>query len=175
MDGLIVLALVVGLIWGMVLLMRMPPSLGALATVFAGAVFGYDYLNFPIGPTTWTIDRLMLPALLAAMVIQRQQGRIPPKPWTGADLLLTAFLGWITLSLLTHDFRLHLRRATRLALVNRLLRPRAAVLDRPAVARPGPHYRHDSRRVVAAGRLSGRHGDLRSEPAVGVCLSKTHL
>jgi O-antigen ligase len=107
MTGIILLATAIGAIWAAVFIMRMPLLLAALATVLAGAVWGCGIPSlrlFSIGTTRWTIDRAMLLFLIAAFVVQRQQGRTLRKALGASEWLMLVFVGWITVSVFTHDF-----------------------------------------------------------------------
>ena len=99
------MAVVVGAIWAAILVMRMPLLLGALATVIVGAGFGYPFMTFSIGGTHWTLDRMLLPLLIVAYVVQRQQGATESKPWKSSEWLIAAFLAWLGISLFSHNFR----------------------------------------------------------------------
>jgi O-antigen ligase len=105
MTGIILLAIIVGAIWTAVFMMRMPLLYGVLATVLVGAVCGHGFPDFIVSNTRWSFDRVILLLLLATFIIQRQQGFIVRKPMEASEWLLIAFLGWITISMLTHDFR----------------------------------------------------------------------
>jgi hypothetical protein len=96
----------VGAIWGAILVFRMPLLLGALAMVVVGAGFGYPFLAFLVGGTHWTLDRVLLPLLIVAFIVQRQQGATDPKPWGRSEWVIAALLTWLGVSLFTHDFRL---------------------------------------------------------------------
>ncbi len=106
MMGLITIVAAAGLIWLAVVVLRVPPLLVALATVLIGAALGAAFLTFPIAGVRMTLDRLMLPLLIAAFIVQRQQGRFQPKFVGHTEWLLLAFLAWITVSMLLNDFRL---------------------------------------------------------------------
>jgi O-antigen ligase len=105
MDGLIVIAAIVGAIWAAVLILRMPLLLGVLATVLVGACFGYNFFTFQIGGQHWTLDRVLLPVLIVAFIIQRQQGATDPKPWGVSEWLMAALIAWLGISLILHDYR----------------------------------------------------------------------
>ncbi|HLA83934.1 MAG TPA: O-antigen ligase family protein [Thermoguttaceae bacterium] len=105
MNGLILTAVFVGAIWCAVFVLRAPLLLAAMAAVIIGAGFGYPFMTFTVASTHWTLDRVLLPLLIAAFLVQRQQGVTAPKPWGWSEWLLAAFLAWLSVSLLAHDFR----------------------------------------------------------------------
>ncbi len=106
MTGLALIAVLVGAIWTLVLLQRLPLVYGALATVVVGACLGYAFFSLDLGGTHWTLDRLALLLLLATYLVRRRQGLTETRPIGASEWIALAFLGWITASLLLHDFRL---------------------------------------------------------------------
>ena len=109
MNGLVVAASLVAVIWGGVLMLRMPLAFAAMATVLIGSVIGYAFVfDIDIGGSHWTIDRLLLPLLFGGYFLQRRLGRTDPKPLDLADKLMLGFLAWLTFSLFTHDWTVRL-------------------------------------------------------------------
>jgi hypothetical protein len=66
---------------------------------------GAYFWSFDLAGVTFTLDRLFLLGVLGAFVIQWRLGRLEPKRLVGVDWLLLGFVGWITVSALTHDWR----------------------------------------------------------------------
>jgi O-antigen ligase len=67
-------------------------ALGAALTVAVGYVLGYNFWHAHVGPLPFTLDRVLLVGLVAALVAQWRWSRLEPKPLAGADWLLAALL-----------------------------------------------------------------------------------
>jgi O-antigen ligase len=98
MTPLYTLAALVALVWGMVYLVRGSLLAGCLVVLVVMGIFGYEFVHFDLGPVPLTLDRILLPALIAAYVVQRCRGRIRPGPLAWSDVLLIAFLGLLGVS-----------------------------------------------------------------------------
>ncbi len=92
------LAALIAVVWGTVFLTRGSLLGGGLVVLVVAAVFGYEFLHFEGGPMPLTLDRMLLPALVAAYAIQRWLGRVRPEPLGRAEWLLIAFLGLMFVS-----------------------------------------------------------------------------
>lgn len=107
MDAVVTMGALVGAIWGMVALLRTHLWLGGLVVVLVSASFGYAFFfAVQLGPFNWTLDRLMLVWLIAAFVIQRYLGRTDTTPLGVSEWLVVGLLGWLTVSLVSHDYLL---------------------------------------------------------------------
>lgn len=104
MTALILLFAATGAVWGTILVLRVPLLLACLATVLIGSCLGYEFFRFDIGPVTLTLDRLLLPLLIAAYVVQRHLGTTDPKPLSLREWLLIALVVDLILSTYTHDY-----------------------------------------------------------------------
>lgn len=104
MYFLIAIALVIGLVWASVLVLRGSLMAACLAFLLVNACLGYYFFHTRIGPIEMTADRLVLLLLTGTYFIHRAVGRTEPKPLTTADYLTFAFLGWITIRTFTADW-----------------------------------------------------------------------
>ena len=80
MTAVVVVAALVGLVWGGIFLLRGSPIVGCLAVLLSVCCFGYEFLHFE---PSLTIDRVLLAALVAGFVVRRALGRTDPKPFRG--------------------------------------------------------------------------------------------
>lgn len=104
MEALLTIAALSGAIWGVLLVLRMPLALGCVATLLVSVCFGYAFFfNLEIGSSHWTLDRLMLPLLVASFLVQRHFGRTTSAPLGSSEWLMLGLLGWLGMSLVTHD------------------------------------------------------------------------
>jgi O-antigen ligase len=86
------IVLAAGLVWGLLYARRGSLALGAALTVAVGYVLGYNFWHAHVGPLPFTLDRVLLVGLVAALVAQWRWSRLEPKPLAGADWLLAALL-----------------------------------------------------------------------------------
>jgi O-antigen ligase len=105
MSFLILIAAVAALLWGTLFVLRGWLPAGCVAFLVAASCFGHAFLQFDLGPLPLTIDRLVLPLLLAAYLVQRRLGRAEPKPLAGADYCVLLFAGILGVSTFTHEWR----------------------------------------------------------------------
>ena len=105
MNELVAFALLVGLAWGAVFVLRGSIVVGGLSVLLASCCFGYFFVHFALGPLPMTIDRLLLGLLIAAYVVQRALRRTDPKPMHAADWLTAALVGYLLLNMLSSDWR----------------------------------------------------------------------
>jgi len=92
------IAALVALVWGTVYLSRGSLLAGCLVVLIVAAVFGYEFVHFDGGPLPLTLDRLLLPALVAVYAIRRWNGRVQPGPIGRTEWLLIAFLALMFVS-----------------------------------------------------------------------------
>jgi len=98
MTVLYTVAALIALVWGMVYLLRGSLLAGCLAVLIVAAVFGHEFMHFDLGPVPLTLDRILLPVLVAAYLVQRRLGRVRPGPLGWTDVLLLAFLVLLAVS-----------------------------------------------------------------------------
>lgn len=92
-------------VWGALYALRGSLLLGCVTLVVVMSMLGHPFFHTDIGSLTITLDRLLLPVLLAAYFVQRRLGLADPKPMMGADYVLLALVGVIAVSTFTHDWR----------------------------------------------------------------------
>jgi O-antigen ligase len=105
MELLILLGAAVLAVWLTWFALRGSLIAGCLVYLLVASCFGYPFLHFDLGPTVVTLDRLVIVGLAAAYIVQRSLRRTDPKPLQTIDKLLLAFLAVLTISTLTHDWR----------------------------------------------------------------------
>jgi O-antigen ligase len=98
MTAILIIAALVALVWGTLFLLRGSLLMGGLAYVIAAAVFGHPFLHFELGSIPLTLDRLILPILVAAYVIQTRLGRTDPKPIARTEIVMWLFLALLATS-----------------------------------------------------------------------------
>lgn len=106
MNFLILIAGIVGLLWGMLFVLRGWLPAGCFAYIVAASCLGHAFVQFDLGPLPLTIDRLVLVLLVGAYFVQRRLGRVEPKTLTGVDCLVLLLAGTLTVSTFTHDWRI---------------------------------------------------------------------
>ncbi len=106
MHVIIVIAALVGLVWGAVFLWRGSLLHGCLAFLVAGYCFGHELINFDLGSIPLTLDRLVLGGLIFAYAVQRRLGTAAPKPMTRLDAVLLLFAGLLVVSTFTSNWRM---------------------------------------------------------------------
>jgi O-antigen ligase len=104
MEAIIVIAAVVGLIWGLVLLTRGGLLGGCLAVLLAGTCFSVPFFKIELGPLPLTADRLLLVLLVGQYVIWRRWGLADPKPLGKPEYLLLIFTAVMVLSTFSADW-----------------------------------------------------------------------
>ena len=105
MEVLTLIAGFAAAIWGLVLAMRGSPLAGCLAFLVTLSCFSTNFLSIPIGGTTFTLDRILLLGLIGGVAVQWRMGLLQLRPFHWVDGVILAFVGWLTLSMLTHDWR----------------------------------------------------------------------
>lgn len=105
MEVILAIAVLGGLVWGLVLLTRGGMLAGCLVLLLAGCCFGHPFFHVPVKPIPLTLDRVLWVVLAAVYVIGLRQGwsqgRRPRRP----DWVLAAFILLLLVSTLTHDWR----------------------------------------------------------------------
>jgi O-antigen ligase len=105
MNAVIFIAVIVGLVWGAVFVLRGSLVHGCLAFLVVGYCFGHELFRFDLGPFPLTLDRLVLGGLVFAYVVHRRLGMADPKPIARDDVALFAFAGLLIASTFLHDWR----------------------------------------------------------------------
>jgi O-antigen ligase len=111
MAGLLLIAAVLTLVWGVVFLRRFGLLGGAVAVLVVGSCFGHPFFHREVGPLPITADRVLLGVLLLVYVLYRQRHRVAFRPLDGADLALVCWIGFLVVSTFTHDWRAEGHRA----------------------------------------------------------------
>jgi len=105
MTAILVIAGIVGLVWGTWLCLRGSLIAGCLTYLVMASCFGAYFLQFDAGGVTLSLDRLFLVALAITFVVQWRLGKTDPKPMTRVDYLLLGLVGVLIVSTFTHDWR----------------------------------------------------------------------
>lgn len=105
MQLLVVIFSLVALVWLAIFVLRGSLLAGCVLLILVAAIFGHPFFHTELGPIPITLDRLVLPVLIATYVVQWRLGRAEPKPLTRTEWILFALLGVLTLSTFTHDWR----------------------------------------------------------------------
>ncbi|MCE9555092.1 MAG: O-antigen ligase family protein [Planctomycetes bacterium] len=106
MEALIGIAVVVGLVWATIFVLRGSLVAGCLTFLLVNSCFGFYFFNVRVGPVELTLDRIVLVLLVAAYFIHRALGRTVPWRWGASDWTVLAFVGWLTLRTFTSDWLL---------------------------------------------------------------------
>lgn len=107
MDLLVVIAGLVGLVWGGLVLLRGGLVAGCLLVLLAGTCFGYPFFSLPTGAIPFTADRALWVVLMVQYAVWRRWGWADPKPLGSADVVLAALVAWLAASTFTHDWQSH--------------------------------------------------------------------
>ena len=105
MTAIIVIASVVGLVWGTVFLMRGSLLGGCVAFLVATSCFSGTFFSFDAAGLTWSLDRFFLVTLVIAYFVQRRLGRTEGKPLSKVEYLLGIYFVMLIASTFTHDWR----------------------------------------------------------------------
>jgi O-antigen ligase len=100
----LIVAGVVGLVWGMVFVWRGSLMAGCLGVLLATSCLGTAVFKLELGPIPLSMDRAALALVLGAYVVQRWLGRADPKPLTRADVALALFVGLLSISWAVTDY-----------------------------------------------------------------------
>jgi O-antigen ligase len=104
MTAFYVIAAIVALVWGIIFLTRGSLLGGCTAYLVLASCFGVYFYSFDAG-ITFSLDRIFLVVLALAFAVQWKLGQTDPKPLSKVEITLGLFLGWLVLSMITHDWR----------------------------------------------------------------------
>ena len=107
MDALVIIAGLIGLVWGALVLLRGGLVAGCLLLLLAGTCFGFPFFSLPTGAIPLTADRFLWLVMLGQYVVWRRYGWADPKPLVAGDYLLGAFVAVLMASTFTHDWKAH--------------------------------------------------------------------
>ncbi len=105
MAGLAFLAILATFVWGTIFLRQFGLLGGAVAVLVIGGCFGHPFLHVNVGPLPVTADRVCLGVLVLVYLIYRLRNQPGWRPLDAADATLLLFLGFLTFSTFTHDWR----------------------------------------------------------------------
>jgi len=97
---IIAIALAAG-VWGLVFAMRLPTLHACIAGLLAVSCFGASFARWDIGPINLSADRFLLAGLVPFFIIKRLLTRSPRLRFDRSDAVLLAFLGVLTMSVMT--------------------------------------------------------------------------
>ena len=80
---------------------------GVLTVILAGSCFGHPFFKVAAGPIPITSDRLLFAVVALQYLIYRRWGLAEPKPIVAADYILLAFVGFLGISTVLHDWTYH--------------------------------------------------------------------
>ncbi len=72
-----------------------------LGMLLVGTVLGHPFFHVSV----LTLDRLLLGMVIGSVILLRLYGNLPGERWDLTDLLVTLWIGWITLNTFTHDWK----------------------------------------------------------------------
>jgi O-antigen ligase len=105
MAFLLLIAVLVGVVWGSLLASRGSLLLGCVIYLILASCLGPYFWTVDVAGITLSLDRFFLVGLVGAFAVQWRLGRVKVKTLVTGDWLLLAFVGWITFSAFTHDWR----------------------------------------------------------------------
>jgi len=104
MTAIVLVAGLIGLVWGTWFVLRGSIWGGCLAYLVTLSCLGYELVHFDLGPLPLTIDRLVLGLICGTYFIRRATGHTAPKGWGADALLLGGMLVVLCVSTFTHDW-----------------------------------------------------------------------
>lgn len=105
MSFIVLLLATVALVWLTIYFCRGSLMWLGLVFLLVNSSFGVYFWAQEVGPLPLTLDRIVLVGLMGAYAWQRWLGLTEPKPLGTADYLLFAFMGVLTYSTFSHDWR----------------------------------------------------------------------
>jgi O-antigen ligase len=104
MEILGLIAAIVGLVWGGFVLHRGGLLAGLLLVMLAGVCFSLPFVKLQLGPLPLTIDRLLLPIVVAQYLVWRRFGGAERRPMQKPEWLLVSLTVVVTLSAFSADW-----------------------------------------------------------------------
>src|SRR5690242_20004905 len=101
MEALLLIAAPVALVWSLVFFRRTGLIGGCAAVLLVGSCFGHPFFNMGM----LTLDRALVAVLAGATAALWLRGDLLLPKLTRTDYLLVAFVGYLGLNTLTHDWR----------------------------------------------------------------------
>ena len=105
MEAILAIAVLAGLIWGLVLFARGGLMAGCLVLLLAGCCFGHPFFHLAGGPIPLTFDRLLWIALLGGYVVAWRQGWTASRRPAASDWTLGVLMLVLLASTLSHNWR----------------------------------------------------------------------
>lgn len=111
MDIILAIGSIVAVVWAAALFryrhhFKLSPFVvGGTLTLLVGTVFGHSFFNTNVGPIPITLDRLLLGAVVAVFGLQIIRRKERLRSLDRTDLMVLMFLGILTVSTLTHDWK----------------------------------------------------------------------
>ncbi len=102
---MLVIAGLVGTVWGAVVFLRGGLLAGCLTVLLAGCCFGHAFYNVPTGSIPLTADRLLFLLLFVQLVVWKRFGWTNSTRLLNSDIVLCLFLLALMVSTFTHDWR----------------------------------------------------------------------
>ncbi len=104
MELVVVLLVLVGAVWGGLILWRGGLAAGVLLLLLSGICFGMPMAKWQLGPLPLTTDRLLLPLVAAQYLLWRRFGWTNRTPVTRTEWLLAALVAALALSTFSADW-----------------------------------------------------------------------
>jgi O-antigen ligase len=108
MPFILLIAAACLLVWGTYMAWRGSLIIGCVIFVIMTTCFSNEFLRLDVGGTTWTLDRLYLIGLLAAVVVQWRTGKFSVHRPRGVELLMGLLFAILVVSALSHEWRANL-------------------------------------------------------------------
>lgn len=105
MPVLLIIAILVGLVWGLVLLRKTGLIGGCLVVMLVGSCFGYAYYHADVGGFSVTADRILLTLLLIAYLLLRWLGHTEQRRFDGQDITLLLLMCTLLFSTFSHRWQ----------------------------------------------------------------------
>lgn len=107
MIAIIAITIVVGIIWGSVLLRWTGLLGGCLTVLLAGCIFGHPFFHLDVGGIPITTDRILLSMLVGVFVILWRLGRLASRQLDRQDIVMCGFTLVLILSVATRGRDAH--------------------------------------------------------------------
>jgi O-antigen ligase len=104
MEILIVIAALVGLVWGAVIFLRGGLFAGALIVLFAGTCIGYPPIRLSVGIFPLTSDRILWSVLMLQLLFFWRMGLTESRRVGRTEAILLAFIGVLAATVVMNDW-----------------------------------------------------------------------